>query len=243
MKLTFGITTIIALSLAVLLGIQYGALAKLRRENTSLQSRLDEMSVLAAENEQLSNSLVQLKTAHTATSNQLSELLRLRGEVGNLRQKTNQLAKLQQENRQLQTARRETPKPPASHYTPPAPSEQSDFPKYSWTFAGYATPDAAYQSLLWAQLKADKEKFFQSLTPEKRQQVETMLERERQKGISEEQLKAQNESQFARISGFQILGREVLAEDQIRLQVSMGGREIHPVLKKIENEWKIQNMD
>ncbi len=44
-------------------------------------------------------------------------------------------------------------------------------------------------------------------------------------------------------SGCQILGREVLPEDQVRLRVMFGGREIHPVLKKIDSQWKLQNFD
>jgi myosin heavy subunit len=242
-KTALALISLVTIALVLPLAIQRQACLKLRAENQSLQKRLDELALLAAENERLSNALAQARSSAPQEKKQTAELLRLRNEVAQLRQQTNAAAKVREENRRLQTSLSQARQNSSPSPQPQEPTPLADFPKDSWTFAGYATPDATYQTVLWAQLKADKDSFLQSLTPEKRQQVEFMLEKARQQGISEAQLKAQNDAFLNQTTGFQILERQVLTADEVRLTVSIAGRRIHPVLKKIGGEWKIQNMD
>jgi RNA polymerase sigma factor (sigma-70 family) len=83
--------TALAIGMAVPIGIQYRALTGLRTENAALLSRterLGEFDQLRAEN-------IRLKTAlseREMLSEDFLELLRLRSEVGSLRQMTNELA-------------------------------------------------------------------------------------------------------------------------------------------------------
>lgn len=72
-----------------------------REENQALRQQI---AGLAADNQSLSNRLQQQAAGPSALpGEQFRELLRLRGEVGMLRQQTNALGKVREENNRLQT--------------------------------------------------------------------------------------------------------------------------------------------
>ena len=108
-KLKIGIASVVvAAGVATPLIIQHGTLSTLRDQNQSLQLQADQAAQLAADNERLSNALAQSR--NTLNDDQRRELLRLRGEVGSLRRQTNDLARLQEENRRLRAVRTEDAK-------------------------------------------------------------------------------------------------------------------------------------
>ncbi|MBW8863834.1 MAG: hypothetical protein JF609_02725 [Verrucomicrobia bacterium] len=80
--------------------IQHQSQEKLRADINSLT---DDNNQLKAGTENLSNLLAQANSSQGASQEQLSELLKLRGEVGMLRGQTGQLARLRTENQRLQT--------------------------------------------------------------------------------------------------------------------------------------------
>jgi hypothetical protein len=83
---------------AVTLLLQHQAQTKLAEENAALRQQLAQAQ---ADNESLSNTTVEAKSAEPPTTAPSDELLRLRGEIGMLRQQTNELAQLQQQNQRL----------------------------------------------------------------------------------------------------------------------------------------------
>jgi RNA polymerase sigma factor (sigma-70 family) len=91
-KLKLGISALVVAGAAATLVIQHQAQTKLREENQSLRQQMDQLQV---ENERLSNSVAQANSSSSRPDDQLTELLRLRGEVRLLRQRTNELGKLQ----------------------------------------------------------------------------------------------------------------------------------------------------
>ena len=85
-KLKFGIISVIAVAgVAAPLVIQHQSQARLREENRVLREQASQLAQVAAENERLSNLVVQAKSAESLSREQMSELLRLRGEVTRLR--------------------------------------------------------------------------------------------------------------------------------------------------------------
>jgi myosin heavy subunit len=103
-KLKVGIISVIAVAgVATSLAIQYQSQARLREENQALRQQASQLAQMAAENERLSNLVVQAKGAEPLSREQMSDLLRLRSEVGRLRQESKQLETFQAENRQLRT--------------------------------------------------------------------------------------------------------------------------------------------
>jgi RNA polymerase sigma factor (sigma-70 family) len=74
---------------------------KLRAQNDSLQGQVAQ---LQTDNESFSHRLAETGNAQKLSDEQFNELLRLRGEVGTLRQQANEAVKLRDENQQLQEA-------------------------------------------------------------------------------------------------------------------------------------------
>jgi RNA polymerase sigma factor (sigma-70 family) len=72
---------------------------KLRAQNDSLQGQVAQ---LQTDNGNFSNQLAEMGGARKLSDEQFNELLRLRGEVGTLRQQANEAVKLRDENQQLQ---------------------------------------------------------------------------------------------------------------------------------------------
>jgi hypothetical protein len=97
-KLKFGVTGVIAIASVVTpLLIQHHSLAQLHQENQDLRQQLTQLASVVHESEQPSNLLAKA-TAQTPNSDELKELLRLRGEVGRLRNEEKELARLRMES-------------------------------------------------------------------------------------------------------------------------------------------------
>jgi RNA polymerase sigma factor (sigma-70 family) len=97
-KLKLGLCAIVVIGASTALTVQHQSREKLLAANESL---LQQVAQLKAGNETLSNVAAQAKTSSPLPNEQLNELLRLRSEVGMLRQQTNELARLRSENQKL----------------------------------------------------------------------------------------------------------------------------------------------
>jgi len=87
-RLKLAIAGAIAAVVAVALWMQHRSATKLRVESESLRQQVEQLPLLSAENERLSNLLA--KADNQVGSNQLSEILRLRGEVAALRRQVDE---------------------------------------------------------------------------------------------------------------------------------------------------------
>ena len=93
-----GFVAAILIALAVLFYLQHQAQEKLHAENAALAQQLAQ---LQTDNESLSNRLSLAGDASSLSDKEHNELLKLRGEVGLLREQANEIVKLKQENQQL----------------------------------------------------------------------------------------------------------------------------------------------
>lgn len=85
-KLKAGIASaIVAASVVTPLMVQHQAQARLRDQDGALRRRADQLVKLQAENEQFSKLLASAENSRSLSNEQLTELMRLRGEVGRLR--------------------------------------------------------------------------------------------------------------------------------------------------------------
>jgi RNA polymerase sigma factor (sigma-70 family) len=123
---------------------------------------------------------------------------------------------------------------------------QTDFPSSSWTNAGYADPPTAVLSTLWAIRQGDGEKIADSFTPELQQQFQQMFAKQMQaEGKSFIEILSQEAPKhFSQNTGIKILGQKTVFGDQIALRVYVPGeqREHTFFLKKIGNEWKVNDI-
>jgi len=121
------------------------------------------------------------------------------------------------------------------HVNPPA---QSASP---FAFAGYATPEASVESLIWGASTGDPEKYLDALTP---------LERERFRnrvfaGKSDDEVRRRSLAFAKGMIGYKITRKEAISEDEVRVEVTAppsqdalkSGSSVI-VMKKIGNDWK-----
>lgn len=231
-KLKLGIVTIVIAGMATLLAVQHHAQVKLHEEYGALRDRVDQLSGLAVENNRLSNLVAHANSS--LANDQLKELLRLRSEVGLLRRQTNELAKLREENRQLR-ATLAVGEALLSTNSPPMTPPENIFPKESWAFAGYATPEAALQSFTWAMSTGDVRTFQASMSPDGQQQLAGKYE-----GKSDAEIAASMVSDMDKTSGYRILGKDVASESEVTLTIYIDGEATQARIKmqKIGNDWK-----
>src|SRR5438552_8989463 len=86
------ISAIVVASVVTPLLVQHQAQARLRDQDEALRQQTDQATKLQAENERLSSLLAGAKSPRSLSNDQLSELLRLRGEVGRLAKDVQELA-------------------------------------------------------------------------------------------------------------------------------------------------------
>jgi RNA polymerase sigma factor (sigma-70 family) len=161
-KVKIGVAAVAVAAVTTPLVVVHRSESRLVAENQALRRQMQEM---AAETARRSNLTAQASHAGQWSDPQRSELMRLRGEVGMLR-------------RQIQRVGAATQAAPAARLdpgvaqAPGAVASSNVLPRESWSFAGYATPEAALQSIAWAASKGDVRTFVGSLTEEGRAQFD-----------------------------------------------------------------------
>ena len=218
-------------------GVQFGRLKQQRLENDRLRAQLHETQQL------LDDLRVQRASKPQTGSRPVSdvereELLRLRNQAAQLKAATNETQQLRSQVRQvtadndrLRAAQASAGAAPSS---PAAPAD--NFPKESWTFAGYATPEASFQSTLWAMSQGDSQTFLAGLAPEERARMEQTW-----KNKSAEQIGEEGRREMTEVSGFRILERRQIADDQVALTIFASGKgeTAQMLLQRIGTEWKL----
>jgi RNA polymerase sigma factor (sigma-70 family) len=109
-------------------------------------------------------------------------------------------------------------------------------PEQSWQFVKYATPEAAFQSTLWAMRQGDVKSLHMSYTPEFRDQFMATAG----KGKSEAEISAMFVQIAGMIMDFEVVRTETVSSDEVVLHfrsARMGNASVS--LKKIGGEWKM----
>jgi hypothetical protein len=223
--------------LAIWLAVGYRSQLRLGDENTALRQQLGQMAGLTAKNERLSNLVVQAKRPQSLPDDQLRELLRLRGEAGVLRQQGKELEALRNENREARAAL-ESSRMAQSAGTAGAAATADYWPRDSWAFVGYATPDASLQTSFWAANTGDLKALLAGMTGDIQQKVEKDIE-----GKSESEASDRAKAEVAKLKSVRVLDREVQADDTVVLTAAFeddshsGTNKL--LMKKIGNDWKL----
>lgn len=214
------------------LAIEHQARLGLGERHKALEQQLEQMTALAARNEALSNRLGQASRQLAPGNAASRELLRLRGEVGVLRQQAQDFEAVRDENRQAHAALETSTKPQTA---------TADYwPRNSWTFAGYLNPDAALKTSLWAMSNGDLKAALAGSTGEARKAMEDEFA-----GKSDEETSIRVSDQIFGLRSVRVLNRELQANDTALLTAEFEDRTgLHTaklVMKKIGDEWKISD--
>jgi hypothetical protein len=227
-------------SATICLAIQRHSHARLNKQNERMSQQSGQLIQMSDENEHLSNLISRVKSSQTLSKEQLTELLRLRNEVGQLRESGTFKAQLQETNAQLRAVEAKAEKQLAE-----AQSAPNYWPKDQLAYAGYSDPESSMKSLLAAMNSGDLASWRQSCTPEAIAQLESEWQ---QHGLSETQQKAQIKAMadmlMSSASGFHILDQKMIFPDEAMINLSFDGEGTARkfVLKKIGNEWKFHDL-
>jgi RNA polymerase sigma factor (sigma-70 family) len=231
--------TLITTMLAVVAGAgiyEAHQAAQLREQNQTLQQQqaplAKQIQQLQRDRDEATNRMagllaenVQLKSGRDKT-----ELLKLRGEVGTLRQKANELAQLVQD---LQNAGKQNLSVYPTNY----------FPMESLQFAGYATPEAAVESVLWAKHVGNEKVWLDGMASD----VADGAKNKYVQGKSDDERSRFLINQTTNWMGGRILNEIPLADDEVLMPTEVetlvnGATNTFTsmeVLKKIDGEWKL----
>jgi hypothetical protein len=219
------------IGLAIWLAVEHQARLRLGEEHKALEEQSKQMAGLIAANAQLSNLVARANGAQSLPDDQSRELLRLRGEVGILRQQSQELETVRNENRQARAALESSLKTQST-------ATADYWPRDSWAFTGYASPDAALQTSLWAANNGDLKALLASATGEVRKQMEEELG-----GKPESEASIRAMDQVIGLKSVRVLNREVQSDDTAVVTATFEDRtDTHTVkllMKKIGDDWKL----
>jgi RNA polymerase sigma factor (sigma-70 family) len=234
-KLKLGIiSAIVVAGVATPLVLQHQSQVRLREDNQAFRQQVDQ---LAAENERLANLVARANSSQALAIDQPSEILRLRGEVGVLRQQKSEAERVQEENRQLRAGLTNAQDAQA---TKPATPFSTPVPKESWAFAGYATPEAAMQTMVWAWSNRDGETVLASSTPEGRKKFEKDFE-----GKPASEALAAFPIDVSKAFFYQLYNKKEVSDDEVTFEVGFElpfrmGYNRPVTMKKVGGEWKAE---
>jgi hypothetical protein len=206
-----------------------------------LQRAAAALAVLDAENETLSHR-ADLAAKDLPSTEQFRDLLKLRGEIGTLRQASNEAAKLKARNARLEEQ--------LTNSAPPVlPDPQKILAHWSreeLSMAGYSEPIAAVRTVLWATSHNDPNLYFDSVTPD----AKKLLTRENwyNHGPAAEEL-ASATQRFADSldsdTGFDVVGQSSPADGRATVEVYFEGegRTRKFLMQQVSGDWKFDGLE
>jgi hypothetical protein len=216
--------------LVVLTLIEAAAIFKLSRENGDLRTASEQARKSAASG--LADKLAKRDAELQVLRIQVQELLKLRNELRQLRARSNEPARLQEENRLKAGPTNPIPAVPAAN-------EEARLAREAWTFAGYATPEATLESSMWALRDGDLDAYIASLAPT---QLALLDQQMQQENKTQEELVADLRKASEGLTGYRILEQNSPSDDTVVLRVQLNGSPdaIHQfLLIRTGSEWKM----
>lgn len=207
----------------------------LRQENAALREQL------AAKDTQIANadaSAGSAKKQEETLRAQTSELVRLRGEVTQLRNSAKdsttlktELEHLRAENQQLRSGSNIAP----AAQTKPSLAGKNEFPRESWNFAGFESPEAALVSAIWSMKEGNPTSYLDSLSPAEQERMAKEWENK-----NEQEIAAKHQKDVSPITGMKIIDRQTTSADEVIMDVHIEGvdRTEKVRMNRIGQDWK-----
>jgi hypothetical protein len=226
---------IVGLGAAVV--FEYQANQTLIQKNTELTGKLDQLASLTRENARLSNLVAHAGSQAKLTQEQTDELFRLRREVSSAR-----TARTRQSSPPSQPSRRDhqpatAPTPSVSGTsllsTNTATTQLASISKGQWAFAGYDTPEAALQSVMWAMSQGDLQTLQAGLSTEAQRTLSTELD-----GKTEDEITSTLVQKTSGISELSFNRRTVHTDGRVTFNITS---DVAVTFTKVDGAWKMSN--
>ncbi|HVR34781.1 MAG TPA: hypothetical protein VMS21_02910 [Methylomirabilota bacterium] len=246
----YAILIAVSASLLAGLAVQRQQLRQLRVENEDLTAAAMEADELkAALLETAEDRVVTTELARLTEANR--DLYKLRDEVGRLRKRKQELETLRAENERLLKAK-QTPAGSSAQPTPLTPF----VPRASLSYRGFATPEAAAETFLWASNKRDDE----ALRRWDDEALESCYAGDAQAPATDAPFEGWHETvthsvkwAAREMSGYEIVARRTVADDRVHLGLRLSGanstnqtarfQEYVLPLRREGSEWKVEGGD
>lgn len=113
----------------------------------------------------------------------------------------------------------------------PVATGQTEFPKSSWHFAGYANPESALMSCMWAVNNGDSKMLLASVSPSEQERLS-------QAG---QIITAKDRAEYQKMTGYRIIDKQDISENEIILTAQSLGQEqtVTFLVDRINGEWKL----
>jgi hypothetical protein len=216
--------------MAALWGMQRAARRRLVEQADSSRQLLARLNDLEVQNFRLSNIVAQANAP--LADIQLAELDKLRQEVQSLRHRTNDIVTLQGELRRVRAELLSARDATASNAPPTVPPGDV-YPRDSWAFAGFDTPEDALESVTWAISEGDEDAYLSGLSPE--------LRAEMQSELGDGSFADAGPLEMSNTTGYRIMDRETVSDNEriITIYMDGDGNEVPLTLTKTGDEWKV----
>jgi len=167
----------------------------------------------------------------TELQSQKRELMRLRDEVTQLRSSRDAAARAQGELAKLQAQQSRG----ASASTDANATAGQSIRRDDWKFSGYATPEAAFISGMWAMKEGQSDTLLNSFTPQEKERFQAQMPEK-----SDAEIAQRFQKQYGNVTGVRIVGENQTAPGEVVLDVYLEGI---GALKKyrmnqVGDEWK-----
>lgn len=211
-----------------------GDTKKLQAENDALRAEVAELKARAdADAQATSTRDAELKRLQADAR----DAVRLRGEITQLRSGSKDTESLRAENQRLKTENQSLRgASTAAANTPTTPAAApGHFPRESWSYAGYQSPEAALISAIYSMQQGNPKQYFDSLTTEEQLRMTKVWENK-----TPEEIAAKHVNDTARITGMRILNSQEVAPGQMVMSVYIEGvdRAEKVSMKRVGEEWK-----
>ena len=207
-------------------------------------------AILAVDNEQLRLKLESLEMEGTSSDNlveiartqseklrtQTSELMNLRNEVTQLRDGARNIDRFTSEHERLK-AELASLKSGAGDAQPAATNATriEHFPRESWSFAGYASPEAALVSAIWSMKEGNPKSYLDSLAPSEQERMAQVWQNKTEGEVAEK-----HKSDVASISGIRVLESQSVGAGEVVMNVLLEGVErVEKIrMNQVGQDWK-----
>lgn len=222
-----GFIAIAAIGVAV---VQWNAAQELRAEIAALRAQAETSAPTAGSDAAERDAELQ------SLRKEVQELVRLRGEVTQLRTSAKEADKLRAQVQQLQAESQQARAGAAAASTPARAASPADtFHRDSWTFAGYASPESALVSAIWAMREGNPKTYLDSLAPEEQARMSQAWA-----GKNEADVAAKHQSDVSKITSIRVVDRQEVSPDHVTMSVYIGGvdRLEKVSMQRVGNDWK-----
>jgi hypothetical protein len=229
-RIIYSLLILIAATAAI---INWRRATILLADNEQLRSRIASLEDEVAS----SNNIVDIARAQTEKVRlQTSELMRLRNEITQLRSESKNMEPLTTENQRLKAELAQIKAAAAN--VPPAETNAmrtGHFPRESWSFSGYSSPEAALVSAIWSMKEGNPQSYLDSLAPSEQERVAQVWQNK-----SEGEIAEKHKSDVASISGIRVLDRQNISSGEIVMNVFLEGpgRVEKIRMNQVGQDWK-----